>query len=865
MGVVKNLMIRIGADYSAMNTGMSGASQRLGRFQRDTERTTAALSGKRGLGGVTSTFKNLGTSVTSSLTQIKGAKGVGGLASSLGSLRPVIGSASKGLTGLGASAGGATAALGAAALGVTAVVAVMAVATVGIYQASQAAVKFEADLGRLNMQLKGNSKEFMTWARSLGLAKSTAAEMGATYGTLLSAFTSDNNTLANQTKQLVQATRVVASATGRTIDDTTERIRSGLLGNTEAIEDLGIFVNVSMIESTNAFKKFANGKHWDQLDFRIQQQIRLQAILEQAQARYGNNLQNNVMTKQTLLMEQLKDVKLNFSQAFLPIWDSILPALNSLASSLAYVTEQGARFTYWLRGWDYDERTQGLDKQTGAIDGQSSALDDLTKSSKAAKKELASFDQLNTIDGSGTGGTSGTTGGTGGGAGGNGGPNWNMPDIAPILTKKYRINFDPPNPPDAGAGGVASAVDGTMNDLITNTRSKWGKMWADLGVQSQVGIAAQTSLWGGWSNGLVNVTVPAMTLGVSIAHGSLWDLLQLQALSGVAGLQAAYGILKADWHGALDYMQSQINAYEPYISYGVSLIGASVLALSNPLASLKMEWHGALDYLQSQLNAYNPYLQFGFATLGLSVLSVINPLETLESVWSKSLISMSTVAVSSLSPILTIIDKVQGAWDKLSSVVSGISGVASSVQSSVSNGASSIGSWASSSFSDMVLNKETYSKIWDQLKGEAAKPENQAGAAIVGTAIPFVGAASKLGQAGNALKALVEIFKGAGIAVPAFAGGATVFGPTLAMVGDNAGARSDPELIGPASMFQEYLDASGSGGDNGDVVAMLRAILQATEKGQQITVQLDGRDVARSTINTINDITTQTGRSPLKS
>ena len=184
------------------------------------------------------------------------------------------------------------------------------------------------------MQLKGNTREFVDWARSLGLARTSAVQMGATYSTLLSSFIRDNDELAASTKQLLQTTRVVASATGRSIDDVMERMRSGLLGNTEAIEDLGVFVNVSMIESTEAFRRFAGDKSWEQLSFQMQQQIRLAAILEQTYKRYGNSVQDNVMTKQELLMEQLKEVKLNLSQAFLPLWDVVLPALTELARAL---------------------------------------------------------------------------------------------------------------------------------------------------------------------------------------------------------------------------------------------------------------------------------------------------------------------------------------------------------------------------------------------------------------------------------------------------------------------------------------------------------------------------------------------------
>ena len=85
-------------------------------------------------------------------------------------------------------------------------------------------------------------------------------------------FISTRETTA-QTQELMKATAIISSKTGRSYEDTAERIKSGMLGSTEAIEDLGIYTNISMIESTDAFKKFANGKSWAQLDFQVQQQI----------------------------------------------------------------------------------------------------------------------------------------------------------------------------------------------------------------------------------------------------------------------------------------------------------------------------------------------------------------------------------------------------------------------------------------------------------------------------------------------------------------------------------------------------------------------------------------------------------------
>ena len=87
-------------------------------------------------------------------------------------------------------------------------------------------------------------------SRALGLSKAAAASYASVYGNLFSVW-ADQGTNAELTNRYLNMTAVVASKTGRTVADVQERVRSGLLGNTEAIEDLGIFVNVKTIECNN--------------------------------------------------------------------------------------------------------------------------------------------------------------------------------------------------------------------------------------------------------------------------------------------------------------------------------------------------------------------------------------------------------------------------------------------------------------------------------------------------------------------------------------------------------------------------------------------------------------------------------------
>lgn len=171
-------------------------------------------------------------------------------------------------------------------------------------------------------------------AESLGISEQAALKYSAVYGNLLSGFVKDSDVLTQTTQEMLQQSAVIAAATGRTIDDVNERIRSGLLGNTEAIEDLGINVNVALIETTNAFKRYAGDKSWEKLDFNMQQQIRLAAILEQSYEKYGDSLNDNVISRTNKAAAAFDNFKKQIGEAFLPYMEEFLANMNEVSQSI---------------------------------------------------------------------------------------------------------------------------------------------------------------------------------------------------------------------------------------------------------------------------------------------------------------------------------------------------------------------------------------------------------------------------------------------------------------------------------------------------------------------------------------------------
>ena len=351
---------------------------------------------------------------------------------------------------------------------------------VGMYS-TQMALEVTASVNQIKRQMGESSQTFLKWvndnANAMNMGVGEATKYGAVYSNLFSGFIKDSNKLSAYTAKMLQTSAVVAEGSGRSITDVMERIRSGLLGNTEAIEDLGINVNVAMIQSTEAFKRFANGQSWDQLDYQTQQQIRLMAILEQATAKYGTTLSQSVNGRISLFKSLLKDAALNVGNAFLPIINAIMPVLNSFAMVLKNVTVKLAEFIALM----FNKKATVKDGVAGAVGDMNGALqdaaggagdladamgdaddasgglaDNLGDSAKNAKKAvkellgLAGFDEitiLNKKDDSDDGGAGGSGGGGKGkgkkGKGGSGPFKDILPEVALTdMDNQFKSIFD---------------------------------------------------------------------------------------------------------------------------------------------------------------------------------------------------------------------------------------------------------------------------------------------------------------------------------------------------------------------------------------------------------------------------------------
>lgn len=329
MAVIKNLLVRAGADFSALRKEMEKAQKNVNAFKKNINRSMAMVG---------STLAGMGVGL-----------------------------------GLGA--------------------------------AIQEAMNFETHMQQVNSLMGSSADEFNNWAKTtgkaMGYSRQEAVKYGATFGNLFTIFTTSAEENANATMKFMEAQAVIASKTRRTMDDVGERLRSGMLGNTEAIEDLGVNVQVNAIKMTQAFQQMADGKSWEQLNEKQKQTIRYHAILEQATKKYGTELADNTGTRLMTFTAALNNVKLALGQAFLPILNVVLPSLTAFANGLAKVLGYVSQFMRALfpKG-DIKQGTRLYNYEAAAISATGDAAEEAAKKKKKAAKAnrgVAGFDEINQL------------------------------------------------------------------------------------------------------------------------------------------------------------------------------------------------------------------------------------------------------------------------------------------------------------------------------------------------------------------------------------------------------------------------------------------------------------------------------------
>ena len=402
-------------------------------------------------------------------------------------------------------------------------------------------------------------------SKALGLSKSVGASIASTYGNLLSVW-ADQATNAELTNALLNQTAVVASRTGRTTTDVAERIRSGLLGNTEAIEDLGINVNIKTIEITDAFKRIADGRSWEQLNAYEQAQVRTLAILEQSTNKYGTTVAGTSATIRNQFNSAYQDFQNSWgtivNQVLLPVLQVLTEILNIATAGLNALSGRSGKILE-----DAQIQEESTDKTAENIEEQA---DNQKALNKEMKKTLAGFDDIQILSANTADNTSGGGGldiglqGIGGDLGGSLDGSAYVDEVDETLT--------------AIMGIVALSLAAVGLILLFTGNIGWGVGFIIAGAATLTATMGAASEFG--YDGIIQMITTIM----GIAGGALLALgIILLWIGGVVGIGVAIGMIIAGGALIVSAVAAQA-AFAPedigaWLSLIMGIAGGALLAL----------------------------------------------------------------------------------------------------------------------------------------------------------------------------------------------------------------------------------------------------------------------------------------------
>lgn len=558
-------------------------------------------------------------------------------------------------------------------------------------EASNLATQQEASVQRL-IDIYGEASQSVgdfidANARALGMSKAAAASYSSVYGNLFSVW-ADQKTNAELTAHYLNMTAVVASKSGRTVEDVQERVRSGLLGNTEAIEDLGIFVNVKTIETTNAFQRMADGRSWEQLGAYEQQQIRTLAILEQATQKYGNEVANTTALAKAQYRAAYEDLQATWGQFVNTV---LMPVLNVLTQIMTFIT-MGMQALAGLTGKTIEtSQIQASNAQSTAnsIGTAVENQDDLTKSvketAKAQKGMLAGFDKINK------------------------------------LTEETASNSANNTPSSTPSGGGGFTLPDVSNGFAQQEGAISSTLATIMGIAggALVAIGLILIVTGNIAWGVGFIIAGALTLGVSMA------MIKDTQISETVRNSVTKGIVIAGMFALV--VGLLLCAVPGKIGYGIALVALGVVSLVGAVA---LNWEGIKEMLNGTLGSAVTIAGVAAVAFGV-MMCVIQNWELGIALIALGVASLVTVVTVNWDTIKTQLQETLGAAIALTGIVAIAIGILLCVATMWGAGIGMIATGAIAVATVVAVN-------WDKIKNQLQSTLEKA-LAIVGIVAVAIG------------------------------------------------------------------------------------------------------------------------------
>lgn len=253
-----------------------------------------------------------------------------------------------------------------------------------------------------------------TAIEKFGISRLTAKQTGSTYMAMAKGMGIAGQEAADMALNLTGLSADMASFYNVSQKYTDIALKSVFTGETETLKQYGIVMTQTNLQEFARQKGIT--KSIQAMTQQEQTVLRYQYVMKQTALAQGDfaRTQDSWANQTRILSERWKEMQIVWGDAFRTIGTLILPAVNSLIKGLAKVGEYAkvaAQAIARVFGKEIDSTEQTSDNISEAVSNQEDLAKATEQTTKAAKGQLAAYDEINTISKD----TAETSGGIGGG------------------------------------------------------------------------------------------------------------------------------------------------------------------------------------------------------------------------------------------------------------------------------------------------------------------------------------------------------------------------------------------------------------------------------------------------------------------
>lgn len=733
---------------------------------------------------------------------------------------------------------------------------------------------------------------------NLGLSELSAKKFTSTMGAMLKSSGISGKNMLDMSKNLTALAADMASFYNLKHEEAFEKIQAGISGETEPLKRLGINMNVANVEayalSKGIKKSYQEMTQAEQIAMRYSY---LLSVTKDAQGDFART--SGSWANQTkLLAEQWNIFRTTMGQGFINVLTPIVKWLNIIIAKLQTVAQYFKAFTEMLFGV-----SQASNSAAKATEAASSAVGDVgkevKKAGKAVKGALAPFDQLNLLTTKTADSVNDIAAGSSG-VGDIGNLNYGVApkiEVDPESLKPFKDALDSVKqkglevttffsksfgPPIKAAIETLKPSIFAWRDSLLSTFDDFSSIGKPLKLWFKDDLIPFLQEYIGYASRILAGLLDSSLLvfnGIRDAAMPVLDWFVTDGLPLVTDF--GLGVMKV-FESMFDYTKTVFDTLvSDAVSPGLKLLSGVTLDSLNMVEGFWKDWgnrlitgiSGAFEttktlFLSLWTKSLGPIVSNMLGQLGWlwdkhlkglvqQILTFVGQLSTAAlDIYNKFIMPLANWMVNQLGPPFS--ETVQF----ITNIIATLLGTVADVSKGIIQSLGGIVTFISGAFTGNW--RTAWKGVQDIFKGIF-----NAMTGIVKGAMNLV-----IDSVNNMIKGLNKIqFKmpdwvpGAGgksfgvkiPTIPKLANGGLVSAPTLAMVGDNKNAQSDPEVVSPLSKLQEMM-----GANNQEMVNLLRAILNAIQSNNsELILKIGETEFGKVAIKAINNLQRQSGQTLL--